>query len=283
MVADALDIYAREHAGTTAAPERIGYAIDALLPFWGKLPVSAIKGETCRRYAKSRKRADATVRRELGTLRAALRHCEREGYLIGAPVVTLPPKPAPKERWLTRDEAARLLWAAHRSVRAKHLARFILVGLYTGTRKEAILALRFGPHVGGGWIDADGGLMYRRSDSARATKKRQPAARLPDRLMAHVRQWSRSGTWVVQYRGARCGDIKTGWKAVREAAGLDDSVTPHSLRHTAITWALQRGARTWDVAGYFGVSIKVIEEVYGHHSDQHQETARNAMDNRGPK
>lgn len=278
MIADALDIYAREHAASTAAPERIGYAIDALLPFWGKLPVSAIKGETCRRYAKSRQRADATVRRELGTLRAALGHCVREGYLIGAPAVTLPAKPASKERWLTRGEAARLLWAAHRSTRGKHLARFILIGLYTGTRKEAILALRFGPHVGGGWIDAEGGLMYRRSDSARATKKRQPPARLPDRLMAHVRRWS--GTWVVQYQGGRCGDIKTGWKAIREAAGLDEGVTPHTLRHTAITWALQRGARTWDVAGYFGVSIKVIEEVYGHHSPDHQSTARNAMDRR---
>lgn len=147
MIADALDIYAREHAATTDAPERIDYAIDALLPFWGKLPVSAVKA--CRRYAKSRKKANATVRRELGTLRAALGHCVREGYLISAFAVTLPPKPAPKERWLMRDEAARLLWAAHRSAWAKHVARYILIGLYTGTWKEAILALQFGPHVGG--------------------------------------------------------------------------------------------------------------------------------------
>lgn len=124
--------------------------------------------------------------------------------------------------------------------------------------------------------------MYRRSDSARATKKRQSPACLPARLMAHVRRWSLGKSpWLVNYQGVRCGDIKTGWKAVREAAGLDEGVTPHTLRHTAITWALQRGVRTWDVAGYFGVSIKVIEVVYGHLSQDHQSSARDAMDRRG--
>ena len=277
MISDALDIYGREHAATVAAPARIGYAIDALLTFWGKLPVSAIKGETCRRYAKHRGKAPATVRRELGTLRAALNHCQREGYLISAPLVTLPEKPEAKERWLTRDEAAKLIRAARKTTRGKHLARFILIGLYTGTRKAAILGLRFQPHVMGGWIDTERGLMYRRGEGQRRTKKLQPAARLPPRLLDHLRRWQRNGSiWAVEYQGGRCGDIKTAWKAVCVTAGFDD-VTPHTLRHTAITWALQRGARTWDVAGYFGVSVKVIEEVYGHHSPDHQESARMAM------
>ena len=74
-------------------------------------------------------------------------------------------------------------------------------------------------------------------------------------------------------------DIKTGWAAICEDAGLPN-VTPHSLRHTAITWAMQRGARAWDASGFFGVSVKVIEEVYGHHADDHQESARAAMDKR---
>lgn len=281
MIADALSIYTNEHAVGTAAPERIGYAIDALLPFWGKLPVSAIKGETCRRYAKQRKRSDATVRRELGVLRAAIGHCVREGYLLSAPAVTLPPKPAAKERWLTRDEAAKMIRAARRLDRGAHLARFILIGLYTGTRKSAILGLRFQPHVNGGWIDTERGLLYRRGAGQRETKKRQPPARLPSRLLAHLRRWESHGArWAVEYQGGRVGDVQTAWEAARKAANLPDA-TPHTLRHTAITWALQGGARTWDVASYFGVSIKVIEEVYGHHSEKHQSTATSAMNGRG--
>ncbi len=44
-----LTIYAEEHAHTVADPARIGYAIDALLPFWANMKLSHVKGETCRR------------------------------------------------------------------------------------------------------------------------------------------------------------------------------------------------------------------------------------------
>ncbi|WP_164876056.1 hypothetical protein [Falsirhodobacter deserti] len=57
-------------------------------------------------------------------------------------------------------------------------------------------------------------------------------------------------------------------------------MTPHTLRHTAITRALPRRARTWDVAGFFGVSVETIESTYGHHCPNHQATARAAMDAR---
>jgi hypothetical protein len=68
-----------------AAPRIIGFAIDALSPFWGELPVSAIKGETCRAYVRHRAKAPATVARELRTLSAALNYCMKEGYLTMAP------------------------------------------------------------------------------------------------------------------------------------------------------------------------------------------------------
>lgn len=81
----------------------------------------------------------------------------------------------------------------------------------------------------------------------------------------------------VEYQGAMCGDIKTAWTTI--AASMPD-VTPHTLRHTAITWAMQRGARVWDVAGYFGVSVEMIEKTYGHHHPDHQSSAREAMGKR---
>src|SRR4051794_9519203 len=44
-VAQALEIYGREHGPSTADPSRIGYAIEALLPYWGELSVAAVRGE----------------------------------------------------------------------------------------------------------------------------------------------------------------------------------------------------------------------------------------------
>lgn len=291
MTVDAvLARYGEEHAPTVADPARIGYAIEALLPFWSALPVSAVTGETCRRYARSRVKLGrdgevvpvgaGTVRRELGALQAAINHCVREGYLIGAPKVTLPPKPAPRERWLTRQEAARLLRAAWRNPHSRHLARFILVGLYTGTRKTAILRLRWAANTVGGWVDLERGQLYRAPQGARATKKRQPPAKLPRRLLAHLRRWERSGArFVVSDRGQGVGDIKTAWRTACAAAGLE-GITPHVLRHSAITWAMQRGAKKWDAAGFFGVSLETLERVYGHHHEDHQQSAVEAMDRR---
>ena len=51
------------------------------------------------------------MRKELGTLAAAINHCHAEGYITAAPRVRLPAKPAPRDRWLTRDEAARSCFA----------------------------------------------------------------------------------------------------------------------------------------------------------------------------
>jgi hypothetical protein len=141
-VSEAMAIYGTEHAPHVADPVRIAYAIEALDAFWGGLPVSAVTPATCRRYGKNRVKAgrrdpktkemtewhpvsQGTIRRELGTLRAALGHCVHEGYLTSAPSVALPERPPAKERWLTPEEAARLVRAAWRNPHARHLERVV--------------------------------------------------------------------------------------------------------------------------------------------------------------
>ena len=76
-VAEVLSIYGRERAPLVRDPARIGDCIRALVPILGALPLSAITGEVCRRYGKARDRAPGTVRKELGTLAAAINHCAR--------------------------------------------------------------------------------------------------------------------------------------------------------------------------------------------------------------
>lgn len=285
---EALAIYGREHAVTRAAPERIGFAIDALVPFWGGLTVADVKGETCRRYARSRVRrfkdgtvqpiADGTVRRELNVLQAAINYCAKEGYVTAPAFVTLPQASPAKDRWLTRSEAARLIWAAYRSTRGKHLARFILVAIYTGTRKDAILRLGFMRNTAGGWIDLEQGVIYRRGTDERQTAKRRPPMKLPRRLAAHLRRWHSAGDlWPVNYQGQRVADIKTAFAAACERAGLDD-VSPHTLKHTAITWAMQKGMQIDDAASYFGTSRETIIRTYWHHSPDFQADAVAVMD-----
>ncbi|MBL3607529.1 tyrosine-type recombinase/integrase [Rhodovulum sulfidophilum] len=287
MIADVLDIYGRERAPSTADPERIANAIMPLLDFWGELPVSSITGGSCRRYGADRRiyrgtprerpAGLGTVRRELGCLAAALRYCAGEGYLTRAPEVKLPEKRAPRDRWLTRAEAARLLRAARSHPKSRHLAPFILVALHTGTRKEAILALRFAPHTAGGWIDTERGVLYRKAEDMRETKKRRPPVRMPQKLLAHARRWKRNRTWVVEYEGARVGSIKTAWRRAIRDADLPE-VTPHTLKHTAVTWAMHKGVPLADAAGFFGTTVATLESVYLHHHPSFQEATAKALD-----
>ena len=111
--------------------------------------------------------------------------------------MALPDKSAAREAFLTRAEAARLIRAARAAKQimrdkvtqrevGKHIARFILVGLYTGTRHAAICGAAFHPAIGRGHIDLDRGIFHRRAQGARETKKRQPPVRLPDRLLGHL-------------------------------------------------------------------------------------------------
>lgn len=302
MIAEVLSLYAEEHAPTVVDPARIGYAIAPLLSWWGERPVVAITKETCRAYHRSRVKAgrrdpetgevlewlpvsQGTVRRELGALAAALSYAKGEGRLLNPPKVHLPEKPESRDRWLNRSEAAALLRAAWRNPDAKHLARFILVALYTGTRKSAILRLGYLPSTTGGWIDVENGLLFRRGQGQRVTSKKQPPARLPRQLVAHVRRWQRRGSrWVVDYDGNGVGSIKTAWATAVEAANLGGTgVTPHTLRHTAITWAMQAGADPWESAGYFGVSIETMMRTYAHHHPDHQQSTIQALEGRGRK
>ncbi|SLN19777.1 Tyrosine recombinase XerC [Roseivivax jejudonensis] len=298
-VAEVLTFYATEHvaSGAVKDPTRIAYAIESLLDYWGELPANAVNRETCRAYGRSRVRhrkdpktgeviettpiADGTIRKELGVLSAAFNYCREEGRILNPPKVHLPDKPAPKDRWLTRSEAARLLWAAYRNPEAKHLARFMLVALYTGTRKSAILRLRFMRNVNGGHVDTEAGILYRRAPGVAETKKKTPHIRVAPRLLGHLRRWEAHGErWVVAYEGQGVASIKTAWRTAARAAKLDDA-TPHTLRHTAITWACQSGrADLWELSGYFGVSMETMTKVYAHHHPDHQQGAVAAIGGR---
>ena len=136
----------------------------------------------------------------------------------------------------------------------------------------------FEPNTVGGWLDLERRILFRKSDTERQTKKRRTPARIPRQLAAHLRRWRASGDQrAVSYQGDRVGDVKRVFaKAVAEP-GLS-LCTPHTLKHTTITWTLQNGAFNWDAAGYHATSPMTIEKVYGHHSPAVLESALKAVE-----
>jgi integrase len=203
----------------------------------------------------------------------------------------LPDRSPPRDRWLTRSEAAKLLWCAWRLRQpqhghiterptAQHVARFVLVALYTGTRAGAICGAALEPTLGRGWIDLDHGVFYRRPAGWKETKKRQPPVRLPSRLLAHMRRWARLGLAsraVVEWNREPVKRINKAFRSARKAAGLGSDVVPHTLRHTCATWLAQAGVPIWEAAGFMGMTAELFERVYGHHHPDYQRAASEAV------
>jgi len=286
-IADILAIYLRDVVSRHSRPKETKSRIKALDSFFGDKLLSYVTGETCRAYVAQRS-TDAAARRELEDLRAAINHHRREGLCDKIVEVVLPPERPHRQRWLTRSEAARLIRSAwrYREVQKgkqtdrrsrQHVARFILVAIYTGTRASAVCGAALQATVGHGWVDLERGVFYRRPAGQRETKKRQPTIPLPDRLLAHMRRWKRSGQrFAVEWNGETVQNIKKAFTNVAADAGLDD-VTPHVLRHTAATWLMQAGTDMWEAAGYLGMTVEILSQRYGHHHPDHLAGAKRAF------
>ena len=286
---DILTDYATERGPKVMAGDRIAYAVEALAPFWEGNTVAHVTRETCEAYARHRsvKPADGerkarvlspgTARRELGVLAAAINHAHREGRITRLVTVFLPERPESKDRWLTRKEAAALLRASRTPQARLYMPLFILMGLYTGRRKEAMLSLRW-PQV-----DLVAGLIHFDNPGRRRTKKQRGTVRIPPRLLPHLRRARRRGTdlgYVIHADGQRIGDIKKAFAGACSRAGLDKDVTPHTLRHTTATWLMQAGVPKFEAAGFLAMTMETLERTYGHHHPDYQGEAADAIGRR---
>jgi len=273
--------------------------IARLKDFWGSKMLSEVTGETCRAYQKHRGNKGG-ARRDLEDLRAAVQHHADEGLHRGIVRITLPKKGQRRERWLTRVEAAKLIWICWRAREVQtihrgpskgqkvvtnkrplqHLARFILIGLYSGTRAGAIASASPIAAIGRSYVDLDRGVYYRRPQGKLETNKRQPPMPIPPRLLAHLRRWKERkliAQHFVEFNGVGVASVKTAFARAVALAGLGAGVSPHTLRHTAATWLMQNGSDVWQAAGFLGMSVKTLIETYGHHHPDHLKDAVSKM------
>jgi len=208
-----------------------------------------------------------TLRRELAVLQAAINYAHRNGRITRSVAVTLPARPPSKERWLTKHEAALLLRAARTEKARLYMPLFILLGLYTGRRKEAILSLRW-PQV-----NLEAGLIDFDIAGRQRTNKKRGKVPIPRKLLTQLKRARRRGSdlgYVLHINGEPIGDIKKGFAAACRRA-------PHTLRHTAATWLMQKGVELWQASGFLAMSEKTLVEVYGHHHPDFMRQAAEAI------
>lgn len=284
LVTDILTIYL-EHLETIGKDcERAAYASVPLTEYFaGKTVADA--PSLCVGFQRWRKLSNGTVRRDLGVLQSAIKHALDTQRISRHVIIKRPPEPPPRERWLNRSEAAMLVAGAlgfqpvvmdvnsrlpskwKRVSRPQyHLALFILLGLYTGRRKEAILSLRWSK------VDLVRGRIDFRRDNTLETKKKRGFCTLPARLKPHLVRAKGEGPnigHVIQWEGAGIDDIKTAFNNAAKRAYLA-KVSPHTLKHTAATWLMQSGTDPFKISDFLATSVPTLLKHYGHHNPDHQ-------------
>lgn len=295
MIIDVLEVYQRDVVPGSANPTKVMERIERLIEFFGDYTLDHINGFLCREYVKwrqgkghARKGTGGGARRDLEDLRSAINHHAKEGYHRGVVRVVLPERGKARQRWLNRAEAAKLLWIcwSTREVQEdarterrplRHLCRFLIMGLYTGSRPGVLLTAAWDRGPGRSWVDIEGGVFYRHAEGKAETNKRQPAVKLSQRLLAHLRRWKEMDGgcgYVVTFNGARIvTSPKTALSRAARLAGLAEGVTAYSLRHTTATWVVAKGLSTRKVADYLGTSEGMILRHYGHLAPDFQDEA----------
>lgn len=255
-----LDWYWQSHAKTLMRPDNAELSIRYLKPFFGSTPalgLSLDQQEAYRDYRRKLGAGDESIRRDLSVLSAALKRAVKYKRLAFCPpLLTMTPN-APRERWLTRDEAARLLRAL-RGRRQRHVLLFVRLALYTGARTGAILDLTWDR------VDFASGLIDFRKPGRPLTKKRRtvtPMTRKLRRMLKHAHRRTNDRGHVISWAGERIDRVAKAAIAAAERAGVK-GFSPHVLRHTFASWAVQRRVSIYTVGKALGQTVASTTERY---------------------
>ena len=219
-----------------------GSHLEPILKQIGRKPLAAIGQAEVEALAKKLKpnAAPATINRHIYTPVAAVLHHAARKRWCDKPVFARPKEPKGRIRWVTHDEAQRLIECA-----APHLRPLVVLLFSTGARISEALYLDWRnvdlerAHVE--FIDTKNGeprgvpLHPRAIAALSALPHRQGAVfrrSLPHRTASGV-QKPLGGPYEVRTDGG--GQIKTAWAGMLRRAGISN-FTPHDCRHTWATW-----------------------------------------------
>jgi integrase len=221
----------------------------SLIDDFGPMLVSAIDQAAVDKIMRERfgRVTQATLQRHLLTPLISVLTFAAERKWCDRPQLWRPPAPKGRSRWLTYEEADKVLSAA-----APHIYRLALFLMLTGARMSEVTELD--------WRDVS---LAGRWAVFRDTKRKDEDRGVPLHpqliaMLANLRH--RQGRVFLTNRGLPYaereggGQIKTAWAATLRRAGVVD-IRPHDLRHTFSTWLTLSGTHE-----------QIRDEIMGHAS-----------------
>ena len=267
---------ARAYAAANKSPrtlEREQTALQRLIIELGDLRLEELTAARMEEYKAVRLRtvSAATVNIEIRILNTALSQAIALGW------ITRPTKRFKQIRrhepealqWLTMEQIDRLL----RVCRPDHL-RFVVFLLNTGCRRNEALGMT--------WDDID---LRRKQVVVRSTIGKMGKRRtipINEALMALFNEWPEPHVDKL-FPKFSPNQITMAFRRLREAAGLPQGISIHSLRATFACHLIEKGVDIYTVSKLLGhSSVKVTERHYLALDPQHLQDAVNRIDFKGP-
>lgn len=154
---------------------------------------------------------------------------------------------------------------------AKHIAKFLVVAAYTGTRAHRIQEASFVREAGRPFIDLENGIFYRAALNEKvALNKRADPIQIPERLLRMMKRWHEGSKnvpgcrYLIEYQG-RPVDCRKGFHTLKKEVLSEERarvLNRHSLKHTAVTMLLKDGVSVEAVAQYVSTTPEIIRQVY---------------------
>jgi len=201
---------------------------------------------------------NATVNRVLEILRAILRRCVNEWeWLDKAPMVRMLKEPTRRIRFLTRQEADRLLREL-----PDHMADMVAFSLATGLRRSNVTGLLWSQ------VDLARQVAWIHADQAKA-RKAIPVPLNSEAVEIVTRQLGKHPTHVFTYKGNTIFQVSTKtWYAALKRAGIEN-FRWHDLRHTWASWHVQNGTPMFALQEMGGWESPEMVRRYAHLAADH--------------
>lgn len=202
--------------------------------------------------------SNASVNRVLEVLRAILRKSVNEWeWLDRAPQVRMLKEPTRRIRFLTREEAQRLL-----AVLPEHLADMAAFSLATGLRRSNVTGMQWSQ------VDVVKRLAWIHPDQAKA-RKAIPVPLNAEAVLLIRKQIGKHPTHVFCYHGHPILQVSTkAWYKALDRAGIED-FRWHDLRHTWASWHVQNGTPLFALQELGGWESPEMVRRYAHLAADH--------------
>lgn len=244
--------------------------------------ISQIEDLEVKAYVRERQTggaSPATINKEVGLLCAAINYCRTElGWAIPNPAANKKLREAQGvTRWITPEEADRLIFEARENRRAPWLGDFVCLALNTGCRLSEMLWLTWDR------VDFRNNLIWLGEQDQKARKvstvplneKAKRALQSRDEFRANH---CPNSPWVFCRKdGERLTTLRRSFKSALHRAGLTD-FRIHDQRHTLASWLVMEGVPLYTVRDVLRHSSVKMTERYAHLSPENARAALSVLD-----